>query len=138
MGDELIQPGAGPQQSKEEVLDLIRKENPPISEDKKYKKVILLLEIKKANPKYLLIRGEYYEKDKIESAGSMVVPITQANQRATESTNSLQEGQSIFFGFSLDSKILGFTHVLKMFVKRSFENSSILDFLPWGGKANKT
>ncbi len=137
MGNELIQSETGPQQSKEEVLDLIRKENPPISEDKKYKKIILLLEIKKASPKYLLIRGEYYEKDKIESAGSMVVPITQANQRATETTSSLQDGQSIFFGFSLDSKVLGFTHVLKMFVKRSFETSSILDFLPWGKKGKE-
>ena len=119
--------------SKEEILTLLKEENPLLDGEEKYSQLILLLELKKIHSNLGIIKGEYYQDDKLENKGSLLLPLNSSDSN-TIWTN-IKEGGNCFYGFTLDSREMKIPEKIKSFFSRSFEGATIQDFIPFtGGK----
>jgi hypothetical protein len=120
--------------SKEDILNLLREENPLIQGEEKYSQSILIFETKKISFKLGLIKGEYYQDDKLEYRGSLLLPLNPSDKNTIWA--KIKEGESDFYGITLDSREMKITEKIKDFISRSFEESTIPDFIPFirGGR----
>lgn len=122
--------------SKEEILKYLKEENPLIQGKEKYSQLILVLEIKKLRLNLGIIKGEYYQDEKLENKGSLLLPLNLSNQNNIWA--NLKEGESAFYGFTLDSREMKIPEKIMVFFNRSFEGATIQDFIPFsGGKKNE-
>jgi len=121
---------------KEDVLKILKEENMPF-EDQKYNQLILLLEFKKIEKNVGIIKGEYYQKDKLEYRGSLLLPLTNKNEASQSIFDSLDINESRFFGFTLDSREPNLSEKAINFFKRSFEDATIQNFIPFVGGSRK-
>ena len=118
--------------SKEEILELLKEENPLIQEDENYSQLIVVLETKKLRINLGMIKGEYYQDGKLENRGSLLLPID-SSKKNTIWVN-LKEGESAFYGFTLDSREMKIPEKIKDFFSRSFNGAIIQDFIPFAGR----
>lgn len=117
--------------SKNEILHFLKEENPLIEGNEKYSQLILVLETKKIRSNLGIIKGEYYNDDKLEYRGSLLLPISFSNQN--DIWEELKENESAFYGFTLDSREMKIPEKCMAFFNRSFEGATIQDFIPFGG-----
>ena len=123
--------------SKEEIIEILKKENPPIEGKEKYAQLIIVVEFKKIHPDLGIIKGEYYEFDKLEYRGSLLLPLPRQIS-PTDIWSVIEVGKSKFCGFTLDSREMKAHEKLFDFFKRSFEDATLQDFIPGTrGKANE-
>ena len=118
--------------SKEEILELLKEENPLIQEDENYSQLIVVLETKKLRINLGIIKGEYYMDGKLENRGSLLLPIDSSNKNTI--WVNLKEGESAFYGFTLDSREMKIPEKIKDFFSRSFDGAIIQDFIPFVGR----
>jgi len=117
--------------SKKEILHFLKEENPLIEGNEKYSQLILVLETKKIQSNLGIIKGEYYQDDKLEYRGSLLVPIFFSNQNNI--WENLNENESAFYGFTLDTREMKISEKIMAIFSRSFEGATIQDFIPFGG-----
>jgi hypothetical protein len=117
--------------SKEEIIELLKEENPLIQENEKYSQLILVLETKKLQSNLGIIKGEYYQDYKLEYRGSLLVPLNFIDQKSIWA--NLKESESAFYGFTLDSREMKIPEKIMAFFNRSFADATIQDFIPFGG-----
>lgn len=117
--------------SKEEIIELLKKESPLIQENEKYSQLILVLEIKKLQSNLGIIKGEYYQDYKLEYRGSLLLPINFIDKKNIWA--NLEESESAFYGFTLDSREMKIPEKIMAFFNRSFADATIQDFIPFGG-----
>lgn len=117
--------------SKNEILHFLKEENPLIEGNEKYSQLILVLETKKIQSNLGIIKGEYYNDDKLEYRGSLLLPISFSDQNNI--WDELKENESTFYGFTLDSREMKIPEKCMAFFSRSFEGATIQDFIPFGG-----
>ena len=122
--------------SKKEILDVLKEENPPIK-DYKYEQMIFILEVKKISNQTGILKGEYYKEDVLEYRGSLLLPLGKTNPNQPSIWDDLQPNEYKFFGFTLDSREPKFPEKVANFFKRSFQDSTIQDFIPFAGKRNQ-
>lgn len=130
MDSEIERTGIIQTHSKEEILELLKEENPLIQGSEKYSQLILILEVKKINSNLGIIKGEYYQDDKLENRGSLMLPLYFSGQN-TIWTN-LDESETAFYGFTLDSREMKIPEKILAFFSRSFDGATIQDFIPFG------
>lgn len=122
--------------SKEEILELLREENPLIQGDENYSQLIIVLETKKLRMNLGIIKGEYYQDGKLENRGSVLLPIDSSNKNTI--WVNLKAGESAFYGFTLDSREMKIPEKIMDFLSRSFDGAMIQDFIPFvGGKRSE-
>ena len=117
--------------SKKEILHFLKEENPLIEGNEKYSQLILVLETKKIQSNLGIIKGEYYNDDKLEYRGSLLVPLYFSNPNNI--WDNLKENESAFYGFTLDTREMKIPEKMMAFFSRSFEGATIQDFIPFGG-----
>lgn len=119
--------------TKEEIMQILKEENPPIDEINHYNQLFLIVEFKKITESIGLIKGELYGNEQLEYRGSILLPLfkTEANQKSN--WNSIEVGKSIFYGMSLDTRELGLTEKVGDFIGRSLEEGKVQDFIPFFG-----
>ena len=117
--------------SKEEIIELLKEENPIIQGQENYSQLMLVFEAKKLHSNLGVIKGEYYQNDKLENRGSLLLPLDFTNQN-TIWTN-LKEGETAFYGFTFDSREMKVHEKVAAFLSRSLEGATIQDFIPFGG-----
>ena len=117
--------------TKEEIMQILKEENPPVGEINQYNQLFLIIEFKKINERIGIIKGELYGNEQLEYRGSILLPLfkTEADQQST--WNSIEVGKSIFYGMSFDTRELGLTEKVGDFIGRSFEEGKIQDFIPF-------
>ncbi len=118
--------------SKEEILELLKEENPLIQGDENYSQLIVVLETKKLRINLGIIKGEYYQDGKLENRGSLLLPIDSSNSNTI--WVNLKEGEIAFYGFTLDSREMKIPEKIKDFFSRSFDGAIIQDFIPLVGR----
>ncbi len=124
--------------SKEKIIKILKKENPEIKGKDKYSELIIVLEVKRLNEETGILKGEYYDSDKLEFRGSPLLPIVDTDQSGKPSIwNGLKPNKSKFFGFTLDSKEAKAHEKIFDFFRRSFEDSTIQDFIPFASRKQK-
>jgi hypothetical protein len=80
-----------------------------------------------------IIKGEYYQDGKLEYRGSLLLPIDSSSQGSIWA--KIKDGESLFYGFTLDAREMKAAEKIMDFLSRSFEGSTIQDFIPFvGGK----
>jgi hypothetical protein len=121
--------------SKEDILSLLKKENPLIQGKEKYSQLILVFETKKISFNLGLLKGEYYQDGKLEYRGSLLLPLNSSDQNTV--WTKIKEGESAFYGITLDSREMKITEKIMDFIGRSFEESTISDFIPFVGRNKK-
>ncbi len=82
-----------------------------------------------------LIKGEYYQDGKLEYRGSLLLPLSSSDKNTI--WTKIKEGESAFYGFTLDSREMKITEKINDFISRSFEESTIPDFIPFAGRGKK-
>ena len=117
--------------SKEEIIELLKEENPIIQGQENYSQLMLVFEAKKLHSNLGVIKGEYYQNDKLENRGSLLLPLYSTNQN-TIWTN-LKEGETAFYGFTFESREMKVHEKVAAFFSRSLEGATIQDFIPFGG-----
>ena len=121
--------------SKEEILHFLKKENPLIEGNEKYSQLILVLETKKIQSNLGIVKGEYYNDDKLEYRGSLLMPLYFSN--SDNIWDNLKENESAFYGFTFDTREMKIPEKIMAFFRRSFDGATIQDFIPFGvGKKN--
>ncbi|MBU0460395.1 MAG: hypothetical protein KKH52_03650 [Nanoarchaeota archaeon] len=124
-----------PLPTKEEVIEILKKENQPIDNNHKYSQMILILEIKKVKENVGILKGEYYKGDTVEYKGSLLLPLGKPNPNSQSQFDGMNVGEYKFFGFTLDSREEKLPEKVLNFFKRSFEDATLQDFIPFtGGK----
>ncbi len=118
--------------SKEVILELLKEENPLFQVDDDYSQLIVVLETKKLRINLGIIKGEYYQDGKLENRGSLLLPIDSSNKNTI--WVNLKEGESAFYGFTLDSREMKIPEKIKDFFSRSFDRAIIQDFIPSAGR----
>lgn len=122
--------------TKEEIIAILKAENPPIVSDKKYSQLFVILEFKKVSTSIGIIKGELYNNDEITYRGSFLMPLSNELSNGDGEENkssvwkSLELGHSTFYGFSLDARELSITEKLGQMVSRSIEEGKIQEFIP--------
>jgi len=117
--------------SKDEIIKILREENPPIKSKEKYNPLMLILELKKISSSIGIIKGEYYDGDNLEYRGSLLIPLGQPNQSKPTEFDNIEIGKNKFYGFTLDSREKKLGEKVGDFFRRSFEDSTIQDFIPF-------
>ncbi len=121
--------------SKEDILSLLKEENPLIKGKEKYSQLILVFETKKISFNLGILKGEYYQDGKLEFRGSLLLPLNSSDQNSV--WIKMKEGESAFYGITLDSREMKITEKIMDFISRSFEESTIPDFIPFVGRGKK-
>jgi len=114
--------------SKDEIIEILKEENPII--EKGYSQVMLIFELKKIKDRIGIIKGEMYSNDMLEYRGSLLIPLNNMDANQQSHWNSIETGQSMCYGFTLDSRDMCFTEKIGDFVSRSFAEGRIQDFIP--------
>lgn len=114
--------------SKDEIIAILKEENPII--EKGYSQVMLIFELKKINGGIGIIKGEMYTNDLLEYRGSLLIPLNNMDTNQQSHWNSIETGQSMCYGFTLDSREMCFTEKIADFVSRSFTEGKIQEFIP--------
>jgi len=117
--------------SKEEIIEILKSENPIIQGSEKYSQLILVLEIKKLNSNLGIIKGEYYQDNKLENRGSLMLPLHFSNQNTIWA--NINEGETAFYGFTLDSREMKIPEKILAFFSRSFDGATLQEFIPFVG-----
>ena len=120
--------------SKNEILGVLKEENPLIEGNDKYSQLILVLETKKIQSNLGIIKGEYYQDEKLEYRGSLLIPLFNSNSNNVWA--NLKENESAFYGFTLDTREMKIPEKIMTFFSRSFEGATIQDFIPGASKRN--
>jgi len=123
--------------SKEEIIKILKEENPPIKGVEKYTQIMGVFEFRKVQKDLGIIKGEYYESDKPEYRGSLLVPLSKRPSDQPSIWDDLNEGKNKFYGFTLDSREMKVHEKFSAFLKRSFEDATIQDFIPFVGRKEK-
>ncbi|MGB8218219.1 MAG: hypothetical protein WCE94_13055 [Candidatus Methanoperedens sp.] len=121
--------------SKDDILELLIDENPQIKGKEKYSQLIVVFETKKVNFNLGLIKGEYYQDGKLEYRGSLLLPIDPSSPGSI--WVKIKDGESLFYGFTLDAREMKAAEKIMDFLTRSFEGSTIQDFIPFAGGKKK-
>lgn len=115
--------------SKEDIIQILKEENPFIQGNEIYSQLILVIETKKLRSNLGIIKGEYYQEDKIEYRGSIIIPLHFSDNNSIWA--HLKEGENAFYGFMLDSREMKIPEKIMAFFNRSFEGATIQDFIPF-------
>lgn len=124
--------------SKDEIIKILEEENPPIENGQNYNQLMLIWELKKIKENIGLLKGEVYMTNKLEYRGSLLIPLGMSNQKQATHFDEMKEGEYKFYGFTLDSREPKLPEKVINFIKRSFEDSTIQDFIPFVGSKNKS
>lgn len=119
--------------SKDEFIKILKEESPPIEGEEKYAQIMVVVEIKKIRKDLGIIKGEYYESDKLEYRASFLVPLVPLSKQPSDKPSvwdDLNEGENKFYGFTFDSREMKVIEKIHAFFKRSLEGASIQDFIP--------
>ncbi len=120
--------------TKKEILQILKEENPIVNNNQKYSQLIFILEIKKVKENIGILKGEYYKNNKQEYRGSLLLPIGK-NPTKPGIFDELNVGEYRFFGFTLDSREEKLPEKIVSFFRRSFDDATLQDFIPFvGGK----
>jgi len=92
--------------TKKEILEILNQENAPIDSEHIYSQLILILEIKKIKQNLGILKGEYYNGDKLEYRGSLLIPLDKPKFDQPNHFDEIKVGEYKFFGFTLDSQRL--------------------------------
>ena len=122
--------------SKEEIIKILKDENPSIEGKEKYAQLIIVVELKKIQPDLGIIKGEYYDSDVLEYRGSLLVPLSQLMPQPSV-WGDIEEGKSKFYGFTLDEREMKAHEKFLDFLRRSFEDATLQDFIPFAGGRTK-
>ena len=119
--------------TKEEIMQILKEENPPFDEINHYSQLFLIIEFKKINESIGIIKGELYGNEQLEYRGSILIPLFKTEVNQQSNWNSIEIGKSIFYGISFDARELGLIEKVSDFIGRSFEEGKIQDFIPFLG-----
>ena len=117
--------------SKEEIIKILRDENPPIEGEDRFNQLFLIIEFKKINAHIGIIKGEFYDNDHLDYRGSLLVPLSQGNSNQKNQWDSIEIGRSVYYGIAFDARELCFTEKIREFFNRSIEEGRIQDFIPF-------
>lgn len=123
-----------PPPTKEEIIKALKEENPPIDSGGKYNQYFLVVEIKRLTPRLGIYKGEFYHNDTLDYRGSLLIPLS--NNDTGNGNNepsvwkSIAVGESNYYGLSLDTRELTLGEKFSQFIKRSFEEGKLQDFIP--------
>lgn len=124
-----------PHPSKEDIIQILREENPPVDGEDKFNQFFLIVEFKKINARIGIIKGELYNNDQLDYRGSLLVPLSHDNANQKDQWNLIEIGKSVYYGLSFDARELCLTEKIGEFVSRSIQDGKIQDFIPFiGGK----
>jgi len=113
--------------NEKEILKILKKEN-KTKNIKKHDRIMVLFEIKKVKSNLGIINGKYYREDELIYQGSIVLPLEKnPNQKTIWDQLNIDETKD--FGFLLDSKKDSFGKIFNDFIKRSFKEGKVQDFL---------
>lgn len=121
---------------KNDVLRILKEENPPIEGKDNYAQLIVVIECKKTNTKSGIIKVEYYQGEKLEYRGSALLPLSSTSNQGN-TWEDLKNNESSFFGFTLDSREPKVHEKVWEFVNRSFDGAVIQDFIPFSGGGSR-
>jgi hypothetical protein len=119
--------------TKNDIMQILKEENPPVDESKRYNQLFLIIEFKKISEKIGIIKGELYGNGQLEYRGSILIPLLRVVVDQQSIWNSIEAGKSIFYGISFDTRELGLTEKVSDFFGRSIEEGKIQDFIPFLG-----
>lgn len=95
-----------------------------------YQRFTVLVEIKRVSQQLGLVKCEYYDGTTPSFVGSLLAPIS-ASTGQPSTWDGLAEGASRYFGIALDTREKSFREQVGGFMKRTFEEARLQDFLPW-------
>ncbi len=121
---------------KSDVIKILKEENPPIEGKDDYSQLMIVVEFKKSEASIGLIKFDYYNGEKLENRGSLMLPLAQSSTQDDVWTR-LKEGQSSFFGFTLDSREAKIPEKVIDIINRSFDGAVIQDFIPFARGGNR-
>ena len=122
-----------PHPSKEEIIQILREENPPVDGEDRFNQLFLIIEFKKINARIGIIKGELYNNDQLDYRGSLLIPLSQDNVNQKNQWDSIEIGKSVYYGLSFDARELCLTEKIGEFFNRSIEEGRIEDFIPFTG-----
>jgi len=122
-----------PHLSKEEIIQILKDENPPIDGKDRFNQLFLIVEFKKINAQIGIIKGELYNNDKLDYRGSFLFPLTPDDTKQKNLWDSIEIADSIYYGISFDARDLRLTEKVAEFFNRSIEEGKIQDFIPFTG-----
>ena len=122
------------QYSKDDILQILKKENPLENNEEKYSQIILVVELKKIDNTFGIIKGEYFQGDKLENKFSIMLPLTTSSESIWRTLNIKE---STFYGFTLDSRTMKLPERVMDIINRSFDGATIQDFIPGCGKRSE-
>lgn len=117
--------------TKEEIIQILKDENPPIDGDTRFNQLFFIIELKKVNEQFAIIKGELYSNDSINYRGSVLFPIGNLNYEQQGHWTTMKGGESTYYGISFDSREACLTERVKSFFARSIDEGKLQDLLPW-------
>jgi hypothetical protein len=121
--------------TKNEIIQILREENPPVDDDNRFNQLFLIVEFKKINLHVGIIKGELYNNDQLDYRGSLLMPLMRSDTDQKNQWDSIEVGRSVYYGLSFDARELCITEKIGEFLHRSIDEGKLQDFIPFtGGK----
>jgi hypothetical protein len=119
--------------TKNEIIQILMEENPPVDGDNQFNQLFLIVEFKKINPRVGIIKGELYNNDQLDYRGSLLIPLMKNDTDQKNQWDSIEVGNSVYYGVSFDARELCMTEKIGEFLHRSIDEGKLQDFIPFIG-----
>ena len=119
--------------TKNELIQILREENPPVDDDNRFNQLFLIVEYKKINLRIGIIKGELYNNDQLDYRGSLLLPLMRSDTDQKNQWDSIEIGKSVYYGLSFDARELCITEKIGEFLHRSIDEGKLQDFIPFTG-----
>jgi hypothetical protein len=119
--------------TKNEIIQILMEENPPVDGDNRFNQLFLIVEFKKINPRVGIIKGELYNNDQLDYRGSLLIPLMKNDTDQKNQWDSIEVGNSVYYGVSFDARELCMTEKIGEFLHRSIDEGKLQDFIPFIG-----
>ncbi|HLD15393.1 MAG TPA: hypothetical protein VJB94_02330 [Candidatus Nanoarchaeia archaeon] len=112
--------------TKKQIFDILLKENKRL-ENKGYKRVIGLFELKRLDGNIGVVNGEYHEEGQIIYSGSIIYPLD--NIEPDSIWRTIKVDKTKYYGALVVSKKEGILKMMFGFFQRSLKQGKIQDFV---------
>lgn len=119
--------------TKNEIIQILMEENPPVDGDNRFNQLFLIVEFKKINLGVGIIKGELYNNDQLDYRGSLLIPLMKNDTDQKNQWDSIEVGNSVYYGVSFDARELCMTEKIGEFLHRSIDEGKLQDFIPFIG-----
>ncbi len=120
--------------NKKEILSTLKSEIKETGSKEKYHRIILIVTMKRIDKNTGFVSGEFYQDDKMNYRGAVILPINQNLKIENSVWASMKVGSKNIYGFLLDSRNKTWLETVADFFKRSIEEGRVQDFIPFSSR----